>query len=151
MEFRVTGARDLGRLSADLKRAGSKELQNSMRKRLREGVKPVVEEVKAASPSRTVAKSIVGEFRYSENNASAAIKAKQSRLPDDKRKLPHLLELGSQGSGGRYIRHPVHGSETRVNQPTQPFFIRTAKGAIPRVQAVVEKVLDDVARAAGFK
>lgn len=149
--FRVTGADELGRIAAELKRAGSKELQKSMRKRLREGVKPIVADVKAACPSSAVARSIVAEFRYSQDNAAVGIKAKRSRMPSGKEGLPQLLEFGSAGSGGRYIRHPVFGTETRVNQPIQPFFYRTTQAAIPRVQQVVEQVLDDVARAAGFR
>ena len=152
MEFRVQGAADLGRISQQLKDAGRKDLQRSLRKRLREGVKPVLNDVKQASPSSTVDRALVSRFSFTANGAAVRIVAAKNRLPADKRQLAQLLEFGSQGSGGRYIRHPVYGS-TRVfvNQPIQPYFYNTIRDALPEVERVVRRVLDDVAREAGFK
>jgi hypothetical protein len=151
VEFRVQASTDLGRLSKQLKDAGSKDAQKHLRKRLREAVKPVVADVKAASPSRTIDRAVAARFSYSEKSAAARIVVAQARLPEGKKRLGHLLEFGSAGSGGRYIRHPVFGSEVRVSQPIRPYFYRTIEGKRDDVQQVVARVLDDVARDAGFK
>lgn len=148
LEVRLDGGTQLARVSRAVKQAGDVELQKSMRKRLRASVKPVVAEIKAdaAQTSKTVAGAIVATFSYSERSASAGIKARRSRMPRGKENLPALFEFGSQGSGGRYIRHPVFGTETRVNQPIRPYFFRNAREHTAKVQAAMTDVLSDVER-----
>lgn len=146
---RVEGAQQLARLSADLKQVADKSLQRQMRRRLREAVKPIVAEVQgeAAVYSRTVARSIVAQFSYSARTAGAQIVARRSRMPPGKQSLPTLFEYGSQGSGGRYIRHPVFGNtEVWVNQPIRPYFFKTIRRHERQVQAALIAVLTDVER-----
>lgn len=146
LSIKVTGAQQLARLSQNFKDTGNKTLQRSTRKRLRHAVEPVVREIRAAAAvnSQHVAATIQPTFRYSKNSAAAGIKANRRRMPAGKENLPSLFEFGSQGSGGRFIRHPVFGSKVRVNQPIRPYFYRNANDSAPRVQHELVKVLDDV-------
>lgn len=169
-EIRIEGAERLGVLSARLKDA-DKSIQRSMRKRLRAAAKPLVADVKQAAGevSKTIPQSVVLEMKYSEKRAGAYIKAKRSKMPDGKQALPGLLERGSKGSGGRYIRHPVfarngssvltgrrvHRNLNRrsqgrrvvyVNQPTQPFLAVTVNRHADDVRREMTKILDDVER-----
>ena len=173
-EFRIEGANKLGALSRKLKDTGDKGLQSAMRKRLRQAAKPLVQDVKqaAAQVSDTIPNSIVLEMKYSENRAGAYIKAKRSRMPKEKQALPGLLERGSKGSGGKYIRHPVFARKgtgaitgrtvyranrakrslfdrqqaTWVNQPTHQFLAPTVKKHVDDVRREMTKILDDVER-----
>jgi hypothetical protein len=146
--MRIEGGQQLARLSKRMKEAADKELQRSTRKRLRAAVQPLLAEVKreAAVNSQHVAAAIVATFRYGGDVASAGIKAQRSRMPAGKENLPELMEFGSKGSGGRFIRHPVFGGEVRVNQPIRPYFFRNAREATPKVQAAMGEVLADVER-----
>src|SRR4051812_14782384 len=137
--MRVQGGQQLARLSRQMKQAANKELQRSTRKRLRAAVQPILGEIRrdAAVNSQHVAASVVATFRYGGDTASAGIKAQRSRMPAGKENLPELMEFGSKGSGGRFIRHPVFGGEVRVNQPIRPFFFRNAREGTPKVQSAM--------------
>ena len=166
-EVRVEGANKLGILSAKLKNA-DRSIQKSMRQRLRTAAKPVVQDVKdaAAEFSDKIPGSIVLEMKYSEKTAGAYIKAKRSKMPKGKEALPGLMERGSKGSGGKYIRHPVFARRTTsrltgrtklrsqydrsgaawVNQPTHPFLAPTVEKHASDVRRELMKILDDVER-----
>lgn len=146
LNIKIEGAQQLARLSQRFKDTGDKTVQRQTRKRLRHAVEPVVREIRAdaAVNSQHVAAAITPTFRYSRDRAAAGIKANPRRMPAGKENLPALFEFGSQGSGGRFIRHPVFGGKVRVNQPIRPYFYRNALRAEPRVQAELLKVLDDV-------
>jgi hypothetical protein len=165
-DIRIEGANKLGILSAKLKNA-DKSIQKSMRQRLRTAAKPLVADVKqAAAFSDTIPRSIVLEMKYSPNRAGAYIKAKRSKMPKGKEALPGLMERGSKGSGGKFIRHPVfartttsrltgrsklrnqydRGGATWVNQPTHPFLADTVSKHADDVRRELTKILDDVER-----
>lgn len=150
--IRVQGGGDLGRLSAELKAAGNKTLQKSMRKRLRESVKPVTEEIRrdAARQSKMVAKTITPSFSYSQKRAGATIAAKRSKMPPGKEGLPGLLEFGNRGRRG-ILRHPVFAEKTEPRQgwtwreqPVRPWFYKNARRYDEQVTKAMVGVLDDV-------
>jgi hypothetical protein len=166
-DIRIQGANELAKLSKQLRDAGNKGVQRSMRKRLRDAAKPVLLDVKieAGQHSVMIPKSIVLQMKYTERNAGAYIKAQASRMPKGKESLPRLFELGSKGSGGRYIRHPVfarraghsrvsgrktyenifdRGAVVWVKQPTHPFLIETVNKHAKQLRRDMLQVLDDV-------
>jgi hypothetical protein len=152
LRVRVEGGQQLARMSAELKAAGDKTLQKSMRKRLREAVKPIAEEIKrdAAPQSKMVAKSITTQFSYSGKRAGATIAAKRSKMPPGKEGLPSLLEFGNRGRRG-VLRHPVFAEKdeprrkwTWAEQPVKPYFFANARRNNNRVTDAMVKVLDDV-------
>lgn len=74
----------------------------------------------------------------------------------DSKRAPHArpLEMGSKGSGGAFVRHPVFDSDkpaTRwATMPTRPFFQPAVDHLAPVVSRRMEEDLDKIARAAGF-
>lgn len=60
--------------------------------------------------------------------------------------------LSKQMEGTRPWRHPVYGNRgVWVTQKPHPFFFSTLDPLRPRMVVEVEKVMDDIARKAGFK
>lgn len=65
--------------------------------------------------------------------------------------LAGLFEIGNKGkkssaaSAGGVFRHPVHGSDTWVNQEMHPFLAVAGKRNQAKVDALVYKALDAVA------
>lgn len=148
MDFRIEGGQQLARVSKQLKDAADKELQKSMRMALREAVKPVVADVKrqAAPVSQSVARTISARFSYSPRSAGATIRSDGRKMPAGKENLPRLLEFGSKGSGGRFIRHPVFGRDTWVTQPIRPYFHPTIQRHRAELDRAMQTVLEDVER-----
>lgn len=151
-QIKAEGGVQLGRVSAQLKQAGNKDLQKSMRKRLRESVKPVAAEIKAdaAQVSTQIARTITTSFSYSQKRAGARIQAKRSKMPPGKEGLPGLFEFGNRGRRG-INRHPVFNpkSEPRrrwtwVDQPIKPYFYKNAGRYNKSVTEAMVAVLDDV-------
>jgi hypothetical protein len=145
-DIRIEGGAQLGKVSAELKAAGNKTLQRSMRKRLRKAVEPVAEEIRydAAEQSQMVAATITTTFSYSPKRAGVVIAAKRSKMPHGKEGLPGLFEFGNR-RGRNVIRHPVYGNrENWVDQPIRPYFFKNAKRYNANVTKAMVAVLDDV-------
>jgi hypothetical protein len=134
-------SRDLARLAV-MAKAAAPELRRQIPKRLREAAEPVKADAERRKPSQRIT---IG-LRTSLPAARGANVKITARSPSDP-PLAGLLELGSQGSGGRYIRHPVYGRPPYVNQPTKPYLkpaIEAHKAEATRRMAALS---GDVARA----
>lgn len=97
---------------------------------------------------------------------SFAVRSGGAKISTDQKKAPYArpLEKGSQGSGGKYDRHPVFGSGTVgplrqgqrralvwVNQPTRPFFYPTVSAMEPFSEEVFSAAVDTALAEAGWK
>jgi hypothetical protein len=151
-DIKVQGGVELAKVSAELKAAGNKTLQKTMRKRLRTSVEPVAAEIKrdAAQQSKMVAAAITTRFSYTGKRAGATIAAQRSKMPPGKEGLPGLLEFGNRGRRG-ILRHPVFAEKseprrkwTWAEQPVRPYFYKNARRYDEQVTKAMVAVLDDV-------
>lgn len=154
--FKVSGSDDLRDLAADLKRAGHVELRKSMQKHLREAIKPIVPELRAAIlglPSSgkghtglrsSIARGVQAKVSVAGPRVGVRLRVDPRLLAGSAKSLPKRLD-----GIGRW-RHPVFGHDRWVTQPSHPYFYRTLLPHKDRVQAEVRKVLDDTSKAAGF-
>lgn len=139
--------RELSVLAAKLKVADP-AMRRKLPKRLRDAAAPVVAQAEATKPSP--------HFVVSPRTSLAARGAQVRVIVRDPARpvLPGLLEYGSAGSAGRYIRHPVYGRSDRlrtewtwVNQPTKPFLRRALYDNRGRVLEAMQRVADDLREA----
>lgn len=155
--IRETG--DLKRLAKDLRGvANGKELRKELTGGIRDVLRPLVPQVRAAyrglpsggmrkSGSRAdlrvlLAKSVRVEVRTSGRMAGARIRADGRRMPDQMKSLPAYVE----GEKPRW-RHPVFGDRAVwATQAPSPIFYSTLEPHTDQATRAVNKVLDDVKR-----
>jgi hypothetical protein len=167
IELADTG--DLKRLAKALrKHADGKALRKELTGELREVLRPIRDEVKAAylarpghmgpytrtrarqPPLRTLlAKATRLEVRTSGKLAGARVRVDGRKMPNRMKALPAYYE----GTKPRW-RHPVHGphaSKTWVAQQSHPTFYPTVRPseaeARRKIEAVVGRVFDKIERA----
>lgn len=139
VDIRVSGADDLAKLAADLKRAGRTDLTKELRKVVKDAARPIAAEVKATTPSRQIAKSVTIEARLGKN-PRVRVKADRKKMPPGKESLPALFERPK-------FRHPVFGDrETWVTQQGGPAFGPVARRRKAAVQAQILAAVDKVIR-----
>lgn len=158
--WRVEGANQLKILAFELK-AADKALTVTMRRNLRAAVAPIAADVKneAAKFSKSIPPTIAIRTQFTGKKVGVWVASLASRLPEGHKPLARLQEFGSQRNPGK-IRHPGRGGprfsiELRddpwIEQPAHPFLIPTALKHAPEVRLAMRKVMDETARAAGFK
>lgn len=141
--YQVYGAQQLLVVSTQLKRVADKELQASMRRRLRAAAAPVVVQVKAkaAEHSTTIPKTISLSMRYTGKRAGAYIISRKSKMPPGHEPLPGLFEYKAK------FRHPVYGNrENWVSQTGYPFLRMTVMKAAPQLRQELLGIIKDVSR-----
>lgn len=172
-QFRIEGAAALESLARDLKSvADAKELRKDLSRRLTNAVKPIVPDIRTAVksiPSKGatgsghsarsamfkrggsgslrdhIARAVQAKTSVSGQNVGVRIRIDASKMPDDQRGLPKLME------GPGKWRHPVYGNhDTWVTQKSHPYFFRSIQPHLSRVETEVVEVMTDVSRRAGF-
>jgi hypothetical protein len=158
--IRMVGGEQLARVAKDLKEASPK-FRRKLPAALRAAVEPARRAAEADARQRMphhtpLVRSMIG--LRSPTVANVRIIMDPKNLPVEKRALPGLMEYGSQGSTGRYIRHPVYGggNKTRsewtwVNQPTKPGFYNTVRSFTPAVAIAMNRLMADFGKDAGFR
>ena len=141
-------SRELDSLISDLERVGRVDLHRELTHEAAILGVQITHEItaQAAQVSASVPQTVQGPYLLSENSAFLIrVVSNPAPLQERHKGLPGLLEYGSKGSGGRYIRHPhrqgsggqfvtsgAKGSSSRQrkalarestwsNQPTHPF------------------------------
>lgn len=154
-------SRDLAQLGRDLQRAARKDLKKDTLKRMRAAVKPIVPEIRAAvkaTPSggdkgRSVkaraarprrlrdatARGVEAKVSLTGKFAGVRLRVDTRHFPDGEKKLPKYLE----GTIPRW-RSPSWGHDPWKVQKPHPYFFKTIRPHIPRVQEEVAKVLKDI-------
>jgi hypothetical protein len=145
----IQGAQSLRDVSAELKKASRGDLKKAMVRRIRKAGAPALLDVRnavlnlpAAPPHADLRKQIAKATRLrvlTSRNAAIRIEVNSARLPADKRAMPRVTD-------SRGWRHPVHGTDRWVFQPSQPWFFVTALRHAPRFRSEVEAAMDDVRR-----
>jgi hypothetical protein len=132
--LRLDAGRDLARAAQQLKDAAPK-LRRKLPGRLRAAVEPARVAAQAAALRTMPRHPVVVRASTSLRADMATVKLvmNPSNLPPEKRALPLLMELGSQGSGGKYIRHPVFGRTDRIQQGLRSS--RTLREHVMSIQA----------------
>lgn len=123
-------------------------LAAAIRKGVRLAAQPVVQAVKASASQQGLEKAAAATtvaFSSTSRQITATVKTNLHRAP-----YARALEYGSQGSGGGYDRHPVFGRETRVNQPTRPYFWSAVRRSSNASKQQITRALQDVFRTAGL-
>jgi hypothetical protein len=141
--YEVYGAQQLFVVSKQLKAIGDKELQASMRRRLRAAAAPVVLKVKAkaAEHSTTIPATIGLSMRYAGKRAGAYIISRKSKMPPGHEPLPGLFEYKAK------FRHPVYGDrENWVTQAGFPFLRVTVMKEAPELRRELLGIIKDVSR-----
>lgn len=147
---RTTGAVQFQVTSSDLNDAYRKLRQAdpviaaAIRKGVRSAAAPVLAAVKAEAEAQGLNKAAAATtvaFSSTSKQITATIRTSLRKAP-----YARALEYGSQGAGGAYDRHPVFGSETRVNQPVRPYFWSAVKRSSHASQAQIMRALQDVIR-----
>ena len=135
-----------------------KKFAAALRKELRDGVREAGQKVldavkERASWSTRIPAATTMSVSLAAKSAGVVIRTSAKRAPHAR-----PLDQGSQGGGGTVDRHPVfgRGDQTRdewtwVEQPTRPFFSAAAEASTPEIEARMRRVMDDVARKAGFR
>jgi hypothetical protein len=159
MQVKIRETGDLKRLAKDLRQvANGKELRKELTSGIRDVLRPLVPQVRAAyrglpsgglrrSGGRAdlrvlLAKSVRVEVRTSGRMAGARIRADGRRMPDQMKSLPALVE----GEKPRW-RHPVFGDRAVwVDQAPSPIFYATLAPHTDRAARAINEVLDDVKR-----
>jgi hypothetical protein len=149
---------DLKRVTRQLReQANGKELVRDLRTGLRDVLRPVASEAKAAyrsAPSRrggarrrggslraALARATRVEVRTTGRMAGARIRVDGRKMPAGQRSLPQMWE------GTKRWRHPVYGNrEVWVNQRARPTFDRTVQRHEDEATRKVEEVLEGIRR-----
>lgn len=143
-DLSVRGAEDFLALSKRMKAAGQGELRKELNKGLREAVKPLIPQTRAAARSR-----------LPQRGGLAALVAKEPQRVQVRTGAGTAgvrLVVGQKGGGARAadqgaIRHPVFGRPTFVTQQVRPgWFTETAEGEFDQIRDGVLDVLDDFIR-----
>lgn len=157
----TVASKDLAQLGRDLQRAGKKDLKKETLKRLRQGVKPIVPEIRravkatpsggdkgrstkarAARPRKlrdATARGVQAKVSLTGRYAGVRLRVDTRHFPDGEKNLPKYLE----GVLPRW-RSPSWGHDPWKTQRARPYFYKTIRPYIPRVQAEVMKVLQEV-------
>ncbi|MEU0691446.1 hypothetical protein [Streptomyces uncialis] len=158
----ITGTGELIELSRRLRAAGGPRLRQNMGRRIRRAAEPLHRDLQTAiatlpissqggrsrggpSPTRRPLRAtIAAAIRISVRTGAspgARVWVDRSALPLDLRGMPAALNRGR-------VRHPVYGNRRRWAQQTAPplWWDRTVRQHMPRMNAEVERVLDDVRR-----
>lgn len=135
-------------LARDLKLAAP-TMRRQLPKRIREAAKPVVDQAKvnAAGVSSKIRIGVRTKLA-SRNGASVKVIATSPENPS----LAGLLERGNAGNAYAQatFRHPVFGTDTWVDQPTQPYLQPAVDAKRDEAVKLASKVLDDVLIALKF-
>ncbi|MBD0837368.1 hypothetical protein [Streptomyces sp. TRM68416] len=159
----ITGTGQLVELSRRLRRAGGPRVRRNMSRRIRRAAEPLQKDLQTAirgvqlpgpgrkvrggpSPTtRPLRATLAGAVRISVRQGTAPgarVWLDRSRLPEDLRNMPWVIENGR-------VRHPVFGNRKRwVTQWARPtgWWSRTVQAGTPRMRAEVARILDDVRR-----
>jgi hypothetical protein len=157
--IRMVGGAALAAVARNLQEA-SPAFRRKMPKALREAIEPARVAVEADLRRRlphhaATVRSVIG--LRSPTIANVRIVMDPKNLPPERRSLPGLMEYGSQGSGGSFIRHPVYGGgkKTRaewtwVIQKTDPGFYRTIRSFTPIIADAMNRLMADFGKDSGF-
>lgn len=155
LDFRMghSGQDDLRRVARQLRAHGdAKVIRREMTKALREGTKPAVVNVKAASLAlpaksgkstglrRRMAAATSAQVRTAGRNPGVKVRVRRARM-GDQASLPKVTNEG-------VWRHPVFGDrETWVTQTSRRGWFDTAnRRSAPGVRREIKKILDDTER-----
>lgn len=159
-------SRELSDLARDLRRAGRKDVTKEAGKRMRQLLQPAVPEVRAAVraiPSHTghqrsvravqerprglrdaTARGVQIKVSFSGKFAGVRLRVDTRHFPDGQKHLPQYLE----GTLARW-RSPNWGRDQWKQQPAHPFFYPTIRPHIPRVQAGLRDIADEMTEQLG--
>ena len=159
MQITLRDTGDLKRLARDLRDvADGKELRKELTRGMRDILRPLVPQVRAAyrgmpstggrhannraSLRALLARSVRVEVRVSGRTAGARIRADGRRMPDRMKSLPGYVE----GERPRW-RHPVFGDRAVwVVQRPDPVFYRTSPPHTYKARVAADQVLEDIRR-----
>lgn len=146
VKFEVTSP-DLNNVYRSIRKVDP-ALASAIRKGVKAAAAPVLAEVKSSAEAQGLnraADATTVAFSSTSRQITATIRTNLKRAP-----YARAIEYGSQGSGGRYDRHPVFGTDTRVNQPTRPYFWPAVRRSSGRSQAQIAAALRAAMRIAGI-
>lgn len=151
---------DLRRLSRDFRAAGRRDLQRDMLKEMRQSVRPIVPQVKAAiraTPSRTgdqrsekaradrprglrdaMARGVQTKASLTGRQVGVRIRIDPRHFPEDEKSLPRY----HQGTRGRW-RSKNWGRDEWKTQRAHPVFFETIRPHIPRVESALKRIVDN--------
>ncbi|MGP4048783.1 hypothetical protein [Streptomyces sp. 2A115] len=165
-DVRLLNTGSLLELQRRLRAAGGENIRQSMQRRIRRAAEPLKADLQStmlaldirsqgrstreggSSPNdRPLRATIAAAIRISVRtggNPGATVWIDKARMPPDYKNIPALLNSGR-------LRHPVFGNRRRwVNQyATPPWWDTTVRRHRPRMDAEVNRVLDDVRRRLG--
>jgi len=167
MQVVINDGGDLRRLAADLRRVGdSGALRRRLTRGIRDAVKPVVPQVRAAylassggrrvgkrtytTPKRTrqvriglrasLARAVTVQVRTSGREAGVIVRVAGKKMPDGMGRIPKLWE-----GDARPWRHPLFGDrEYWYPQSARPVFYPVVRAYAPVVRSAVRRVAAEV-------
>lgn len=144
---RITGAEDLLRVSAALKRTGSRDLRRQMLAGIRMAAKPVVEGIKKQGDEELPA-GVAEQYRAAKITSRTRTTGRAAGVRVQGPARGKGADMGRADSSGD-VRHPVYGnrkawSDTSVSPG---FAERGAESAAPAATADMRAVLEETARA----
>lgn len=152
---------DLANLARDARRAGRRDLNREMTKRLRATVKPAVpairsavraipggtgdERSRAAQQARprdlrdAIARGVQIKVSLSARFAGVRLRVDPRHFPDGDKNLPKYVE----GTLVRW-RSPNWGRDEWKQQRPHPYFFSTIRPYIPAVRSEMKKIMDEI-------
>lgn len=163
--MQVTVSADLsavGRLAKRLEKADATRLRRSVRDAANgAGTKMLAEARSNASWSSKVPRATTLRTSFGVRSAGVTMKTDRKRVP-----YAYYYERGSKNSGGRYVKHPIYGSQdenaradvrsrydnkaTWRQTPTRPFFFKAGTKGREEFVKNLQNRLNDVIRELGY-
>jgi hypothetical protein len=151
---------DLQRLARDFRAAGRRDLQREMLREMRQAVRPIVPQVKAAiraTPSRTgdqrtrkaraerprslrdaMARGVQARASLTGRQVGVRIRIDPRHFPEDEKSLPRY----HQGVRSRWRSRNWGRDEWKTQRP-YPVFFETIRPHVPRVQSALRRIVND--------
>lgn len=156
VNVKILPSADLQRVTRNLGRfAEGRDLRRRMTKEMRDGVRPVRDQVRAAyrsAPStnqpnaggrgdlrKLLARATVIQVKVSGRNPTVSLKVDGRKMPEGMGHIPAMWE------GRIPWKHPVFDRDQWVRQRPRPTFDRIVPRSAPRVRARVVKAAEDAA------
>lgn len=153
----------IGKFAKTLERVDATKLRAQIRKSVTTAGQTMLSDAKSnAAWSRHIPGATTLKTSFAARSAGVKMRTDPKRAP-----MAYYYERGSKGSGGRYIRHPVYGSQsdsaradvrdrydrksTWRNIPTRPYFFKAGLKGKEEFTARMQENLKTLAAELGFR
>ena len=114
-----------------------KEMRTGLRRTIRKESQTLVRAIQGnASWSSRIPAAVRTRVGFGQRGAGVLVYV-------DEDQAPHARPLEGTNRSG-INRHPVHGTDVWVDQPTRPFFLRAVRAEQPRLVAAIQRSIDNV-------